>query len=102
MGLGPIARWKKASLPELAVRLRWAFAVSVVTALLLPFVMGQWKPCVSFGLLLAFWVVASIVEVSSSRAKQRQAGRFESWLRKRAAITACMWPISVSRFSSLG
>ncbi len=61
IGLGPLARWKQASLPELAVRLRWAFAVSLVTALLMPFVMGEWKPFVSFGLLLAFWVIASIV-----------------------------------------
>src|SRR5260370_19045389 len=41
MGVGPIARWKKASLPELAIRLRWAFVVSVITALALPFVFGQ-------------------------------------------------------------
>ncbi|PTR06085.1 cytochrome c-type biogenesis protein CcmF [Nitrosospira sp. Nsp5] len=61
IGVGPLARWKQASLPELAVRLRWAFAVSLVTALLMPFVMGEWKPWVSFGLLLAFWVIASIV-----------------------------------------
>ena len=27
----------------------------------MPFVMGEWKPFVSFGLLLAFWVIASIV-----------------------------------------
>ena len=61
IGLGPLARWKQASLPELAVRLRWAFAVSLITALLMPFVMGEWKPFVSFGLLLAFWVIASII-----------------------------------------
>ncbi|MBA4142144.1 MAG: heme lyase CcmF/NrfE family subunit [Nitrosospira sp.] len=61
MGLGPLARWKQASLPELAVRLRWAFAVSLVTALLMPFVMGEWKLFVSFGLLMAFWVIASMV-----------------------------------------
>ncbi|MDE2366192.1 MAG: heme lyase CcmF/NrfE family subunit [Betaproteobacteria bacterium] len=61
IGLGPLARWKQASLPELAVRLRWAFAVSLITALLMPFVMGEWKPFVSFGLLLAFWVITSIV-----------------------------------------
>jgi cytochrome c-type biogenesis protein CcmF len=61
MGIGPIARWKKASLPELAVRLRWAFVVSVVSAAALPFVMGQWKPLVSMGLLLAVWIVATIV-----------------------------------------
>jgi len=59
MGVGPIARWKKASLPELAVRLRWAFLASVVTALILPFVLGQWKPLVSLGLMLAIWVVTT-------------------------------------------
>src|SRR3954467_8623085 len=57
MGIGPIARWKKASLPEIAVRLRWAFLASVVTALILPFVLGQWKPLVSLGLMLALWIV---------------------------------------------
>jgi cytochrome c-type biogenesis protein CcmF len=61
MGVGPIARWKKANLPELAVRLRWALVVSVISAAALPFVMGQWKPLVSIGLLLAIWIVASIV-----------------------------------------
>ncbi len=61
MGVGPIARWKKASLPELAVRLRWAFVVSVACAVLLPFVFGQWKPLVSLGLLLAVWIVATIL-----------------------------------------
>ncbi|MFN2511644.1 MAG: heme lyase CcmF/NrfE family subunit [Pyrinomonadaceae bacterium] len=59
MGVGPIARWKKASVPELAVRLRWAFLASVATALLLPFVFGEWKLLVSLGLLLATWVIAS-------------------------------------------
>src|SRR6059058_4474436 len=56
MGIGPIARWKKASLPELAIRLRWAFLASVVAALILPFVLGKWKPLVSLGLMLAFWI----------------------------------------------
>ena len=60
MGLGPLARWKKSSLPELAIRMRWAFGVSMITALLLPLTMGEWKVMVSFGLLLAFWVITSI------------------------------------------
>ena len=59
MGIGPFARWKKASLPEIAIRLRWAFAASAVTALLLPVVLGHWTPLISLGLLLAFWVIAS-------------------------------------------
>jgi cytochrome c-type biogenesis protein CcmF len=60
MGLGPLARWKKSSLPELAIRLRWAFGVSMITALLLPLTMGEWKVMVSFGLLLSFWIITSI------------------------------------------
>jgi cytochrome c-type biogenesis protein CcmF len=59
MGVGPIARWKKASLPELAVRLRWAFLASVATALILPFVLGQWKPLVALGLMLALWIITT-------------------------------------------
>jgi cytochrome c-type biogenesis protein CcmF len=59
MGIGPIARWKKSSLPELVTRLRWAFLTSAVVALILPFVLGSWKPLVSLGLLLAFWIVTT-------------------------------------------
>ena len=59
MGIGPLAQWKKASLPELATRLRWAFAVSVATALALPLVLGHWTPLVSLGLLLAIWIVTT-------------------------------------------
>ena len=61
MGVGPIARWKKASVPELSVRLRWALVVSIASAAVLPFVFGQWKVLVSIGLLLATWIVATIV-----------------------------------------
>ena len=60
MGIGPLAQWKKTSLPELAMRLRWAFAVSAATALTLPFVMGHWTPLISLGLLLAIWIVTTV------------------------------------------
>ena len=61
MGIGPIARWKKASLPDLVTRLRWAFVISVVSAVVLPFVFGQWKALVSLGLMLAIWIVTTIL-----------------------------------------
>ncbi|HVN34025.1 MAG TPA: heme lyase CcmF/NrfE family subunit [Casimicrobiaceae bacterium] len=61
MGVGPLARWKHSPLPELWRQLRWAVAVSIVTALVLPFAAGKWTPGVSFGLLLAFWIAASTV-----------------------------------------
>ncbi|HKZ80067.1 MAG TPA: heme lyase CcmF/NrfE family subunit [Pyrinomonadaceae bacterium] len=59
MGVGPIARWKKATLPELAVRLRWAFVASAIAAIILPSIFGGWKTLVSLGLLLALWIVSS-------------------------------------------
>jgi len=59
MGVGPVARWKQASLPELAIRMRWAFAVSVSTALLLPLLLGHWTPMIGLGLFLALWIFAS-------------------------------------------
>src|SRR5881394_1739015 len=42
IGVGPIARWKQAKLPELAVRLKWAFGLSLIMAVVLPFVIGGW------------------------------------------------------------
>lgn len=59
IGVGPMAQWKKASLPDLATRLRWAFVVGLVTALLVPFAMGGWSTPVSLGILLAAWIVTS-------------------------------------------
>jgi cytochrome c-type biogenesis protein CcmF len=61
MGIGPIARWNRAPLPELAIRLKWALAVAAITALLLPFVLGRWTPLVALGLFLALWIVATTV-----------------------------------------
>jgi len=57
MGVGPLARWKRASIPELAVLLRWALGVSLALGLLLPFAFGQWHAMVGFGLTLAAWVI---------------------------------------------
>jgi len=59
MGVGPLARWKRASLPELAVLLRWALGVSLAVGLLLPFAFGEWHALVGFGLTLAVWIAAT-------------------------------------------
>jgi cytochrome c-type biogenesis protein CcmF len=56
LGVGPNARWK-VSRPELATRLRLAFAASLGVSLVIPLAGGQWKPLVSLGLMLAVWIV---------------------------------------------
>src|ERR671919_786004 len=85
MGIGPLARWKKSSLPDLVTRLRWAFVISVVSALTLPFLFGQWKWLVSVGLLLAIWIVTTAlvnlwerVRVSSGQLTTFQKLRMQS------------------------
>jgi cytochrome c-type biogenesis protein CcmF len=59
MGLGPIARWKHASMPDIWVRVRWALGASIVIALLLPLVLGKWTPLIALGFLLAAWVITT-------------------------------------------
>jgi len=61
MGIGPLARWNHAPLPEIWTRLRWALGVAVVSALILPFVLGRWSPLIAFGLFLALWIFASTI-----------------------------------------
>ena len=74
MGIGPLARWKQASLPELAQRLKWAAVVAIATALLLPLTAGEFSLGVSFGLLLALWIVASTFVIVRDRIRGVRGG----------------------------
>jgi cytochrome c-type biogenesis protein CcmF len=74
MGIGPIARWKQARLPDLWSRLRWALGVAVVTALVLPAAIGAWSPLVSLGLGLALWIVAATVVGAQERVRNARGG----------------------------
>jgi cytochrome c-type biogenesis protein CcmF len=59
LGVGPTAAWRQARVPDLWTKLRWAVYVSLATAALVPFAMGQWKPLVALGLLMAAWIAAA-------------------------------------------
>ena len=74
MGVGPIARWKDAALPELFVRLRWALAISAITAIVLPLLLGNFTPMIGLGLFLAFWVFASSAELVYQRLRKSEGG----------------------------
>ncbi len=64
MGIAPFARWKQDQPLDLALRLKWAFAVAVTSALLLPLTLGRWTPLLALGILLAVWVaVAGLVNL---------------------------------------
>ncbi len=72
MGVGPLARWKQATVPELWHRLRWAAMVAVVVALLHGWMAGAVTPWALLGLLLAWWVVASISTDVWMQLRQRE------------------------------
>jgi cytochrome c-type biogenesis protein CcmF len=60
MGVGPMARWKETSVPDLASRLKWAVGVTVVMALLTGWLAGSIHLLATLGLLMAFWIVSSV------------------------------------------
>jgi cytochrome c-type biogenesis protein CcmF len=84
MGVGPIMRWKRMPIPELAHLLRWALAAGVASAVALPFVFGRWSALVALGFLLAVWVVGSCA-VSLWRRVREERTAAGVWARLRGS-----------------
>jgi len=82
MGIGPIARWRQASLPDIAYRLRWAFGVSVASAVVAFFAIGKWTPMVGLGLALAAWIASTVVLALVTRLQENKSA---DWARRFAA-----------------
>jgi cytochrome c-type biogenesis protein CcmF len=59
IGIGPISRWRQSPVIDLAHKLKWAAAVSVISAILAPLVLRSWSPLIGFGLFLAVWIIAT-------------------------------------------
>ena len=85
MGVGPMAAWRQARVPDLWTRLQWALYVALATAALLPFAFGQWKPLVALGLLLAAWIAAATVTGLIQRLRGAPQRGFVDKLRANAA-----------------
>jgi len=72
MGLGPLAKWKKASLPEIGMRLRVAAIISLVSALLVPLLMGKLTLMTAIGVFLGIWVASTTIILLVNRIKTRK------------------------------
>lgn len=83
MGIGALARWKKASVADITRRLRWAIAVSLVTAFATPFLMGKWSLMVAFGMLLAAWAITTTIANLIERIRPRSSESKGWWARTR-------------------
>ena len=75
IGVAPFARWKQASVAELARALRWAFVTAAVVGVVTPFLFGEWKPLVALSLLLAAWIVLSSLLNIAERVQSTRAGQ---------------------------
>ena len=94
MGIGPIARWKKTTLPELATKLRWAAGVSIISALLVPSIMGKLTPMLFVGLLMAFWVLSSVITALNVRLSQSDG----NLISKLKSITPAFYGMLLAHF----
>ncbi len=74
MGVGPMARWKQAELPDLAVRLRWAAVVTILATGLSAWIAERISLMSVLGLLLAWWIVASVLTDLWERVSPRGQG----------------------------
>ena len=58
VGLGMLLRWKKDSIRQLALRVRWIITICVIGGMLLPLLMPFYSWAAVLGLTLALWTVA--------------------------------------------
>ena len=95
MGVGPLARWRQAEVIDLAKRLRWAFGVSVASAVVAFFALGKWTPMIGLGLALAAWVASATVLNLLVRLHDHPAA---SWPRKLAAQPGSYYGMVLAHF----
>ena len=84
MGVGPITRWRSAKPIDLITQLRWALAVTIVSAAFAPFVLRSWSPSIGFGLFLSVWIASASFLNLFNRIKSHPAPVREA-LRKQSA-----------------
>ncbi|VWX55627.1 heme lyase, CcmF subunit [Burkholderiales bacterium 8X] len=93
MGIGPLARWQRADLFDLAHRLRWALGVSAVSAVLAPLALGRWTPLIGFGILLATWIAGTCLLNLVDRIRSHP---LESWTARFAAQSGSYYGMLVA------
>jgi cytochrome c-type biogenesis protein CcmF len=72
MGIGPLARWKDASLPDVVTRMKWALGVALATGLLLPLTLDGFNAWASLGFFLAAWIALAVTAAFAERLRHGQ------------------------------
>ena len=84
MGVGPLARWKETSVPDLASRLKWAAGATVACAILTGWLAGSIHLLATVGLLMAYWIFSSVATDLWERV--RPEGRGFAEVRRKAGL----------------
>ena len=92
MGIGPLARWKQASLPDMVTRLKWALVVALAAGLLLPLTQDAYKPWAAFGFFLAAWIALAVLATFVERLKPGQ----DSLMRKLVSLPRGFWGMQLA------
>jgi cytochrome c-type biogenesis protein CcmF len=69
LGAGPLARWKHASVRDIAQRLVLPGILALLAGAAVPHLMGGWTLLTGIGMLLALWIAASVVMQTVARVK---------------------------------
>ena len=104
MGVGPIARWRDAPVPQLATRLKWAFAIAVCAAIGVVLTSGRFGGdasdgsifgAIAFatGIFLGLWLIAASVVAVLDRASQIRA---PGWGARLRALPGGFWGMIVA------
>ncbi|HZN48339.1 MAG TPA: heme lyase CcmF/NrfE family subunit [Ramlibacter sp.] len=96
MGVGPLARWKDAPVPDLAKRLRWALVAAAVAAGVSLASGGSLLS--SFGVLLAVWVASTTLVAVLERTRNLQGSYVSRLARLPRLLPRGEWGMLMAHF----
>ncbi len=89
MAVGPFVRWKKDGAAGLVQRLRWAFAVSVASTLVMMVASGRYTPMLGLGTFIVVWIVATSVQHLVERLRGRTGDG--NWIARARSLPGGWW-----------
>ena len=114
MGVGPVARWRNAPVPDLLRRLRWALGVSIVTTVLVALTSGRFSAermaspaeggvgvggavLFAIGMFIGIWAIASALALLRERLwPSGEAAASRSAMQRARALPAAFWGMLVA------
>lgn len=91
MGIGPLVRWKDASVSDLGKRTLWCLIISAILGASVPLLWG-WSTWVFIGLFLSFWVLTTFLESVRENIRNIRGNFF----RKLSSLSRAYWGMMVA------